>query len=86
MRPDIHQTTVDIVDILLVTNSCQVQRTSNETVEWEDGNTLPSVWKFRLIHTSILHWASKNCTQAGCVDRFNKKYLQQMSTILSTED
>ena len=43
-------------------------KTSNETVEWEDGNTYP------LIRVEISSGRQKFTQADGRVDRFNKKY------------
>ena len=55
--------------------TCVPTKTSNETVEWEDGNTYPLI---RVEVTSDSHpfyTGRQKFTQAdGRVDRFNKKY------------
>lgn len=50
-------------------------RTSNETVEWEDGNTYPLIRVEISSDSHPFYTGRQKFTQAdGRVDRFNKKY------------
>ena len=59
-----------------VTNSYQVlQRHSEETIEWEDGNTYPLIRVEISSDSHPFYTGRQKFTQAdGRVDRFNKKY------------
>ena len=78
MRPDIHPNYQPVVFMDTTTGYKFLSgstKTSNETVEWEDGNTYPLIRVEISSDSHPFYTGRQKCTQAdGRVDRFNKKY------------
>ena len=78
MRPDIHPNYQPVVFMDTTTGYKFLSgstKTSNETVEWEDGNTYPLIRVEISSDSHPFYTRRQKFTQAdGRVDRFNKKY------------
>lgn len=78
MRPDIHPNYQPVVFMDTTTGYKFLSgstKTSNETVEWEDGNTYPLIRVEISSDSHPFYTGRQKFTQVdGRVDRFNKKY------------
>ena len=78
MRPDIHPKYQTVVFMDTTTGYKFLSgstKTSNETVEWEDGNTYPLIRVEISSDSHPFYTGRQKFTQADRrVDRFNKKY------------
>ncbi|WP_124057852.1 type B 50S ribosomal protein L31 [Vaginisenegalia massiliensis] len=90
MRPEIHPNYQTVVFMDTTTGYKFLSgstKSSNETVEWEDGNTYPLIRVEISSDSHPFYTGRQKFTQAdGRVDRFNKKYGFQDKNAAPKED